>query len=307
LQAANKHNASLQSATKSVHEETVRIVDEQMKDISHQMQALDDFVTRARSQNAQHHDVHSKSLRDLLDTVRSSYGNIGTHFTSTYDRVKGLGDEMSLKTNHMNETLSHLDPTLCQPLAELRSNITMTTLHEYVPTGETPQKVQYQYPTELPRTEAHETLLAALRRPGSASASTERSSPMKIPVVFNDMPTPMVIDSDDTTSVTTSFSGTTSFQTSVIGSTPTNNGGLREIDANIHAGSLNSGDSTGTVSVSSDASSKVPLFKRSTTGTGIRPPSRGVKKSLVVPAEGRENTIPSFSQSTGRRRSPRTG
>jgi kinesin family protein 11 len=46
-QAANKHNASLQSATKSVHAETICIVDEQMKDVSLQMQALDDFVTRA--------------------------------------------------------------------------------------------------------------------------------------------------------------------------------------------------------------------------------------------------------------------
>ena len=291
MQAANKHNASLQTATKSVHAETIRIVDEQMKDISLQMQALDDFVTRARSQNAQHYNVHSKSLQDLLQTVRSSYGNIGTHFTSTYDRVRGLGDEMTEKTNHLTQTLTTLEPTLRQPLAELRSNITMTTLHEYEPTGETPQKVQYHYPTELPRTAPHETLLAVLRRPGPAPNST--SSPTKmIPVIFNDSPTKTVADDNATT---VSLPATT---------TPI--GGLREIDANVNAGSSNSGDSTITIS-SADANVKVPLLKRSMTGTSIKPPQKGIKRPTVVALEGRENAIPNFSQSTGRRRSPRTG
>jgi kinesin family protein 11 len=158
-----------------------------MKDIGIQMQALDDFVTRARLQNAQHHETHGKSLQSILSTVRGSYGNISNHFTSSYERVRDLGAEMSEKTGTLGETLSQVDSILRQPLVELRSNIAMTTLQEYVPTGETPQKIQYQYPTELPRTEAHETLLADLRRPKAYSFS---ASPTKtIPVVFNDTPT----------------------------------------------------------------------------------------------------------------------
>ncbi|EHL01884.1 putative Kinesin-like protein bimC [Glarea lozoyensis 74030] len=86
--AANKHNSSLQTSTKSVHEESVRIVNEQMKDIEIQMQALDDFVSRARSQNAQHHDSHVQSLQALSTTVKTSYGNVGSHFNATYERDK---------------------------------------------------------------------------------------------------------------------------------------------------------------------------------------------------------------------------
>jgi kinesin family protein 11 len=292
VQAANKHNASLQTATKSVHAETIRIVDEQMKDVSHQMQALDDFVTRARSQNTQHHDIHSKSLQDLLQNVRGSYDNIGTHFTATYDRVKGLGDEMSENTSRLSQSITTLEPTLRQPLAELRSNITMTTLREYEPTGETPQKVQYYYPTELPRTQSHEALLTTLRRPGSAPNST--SSPTKmIPVVFNDSPTKVSTD-DATTTMSLHITNTPVA------------GGLREIDANINTRSLNSGDSTITIS-SADSQVKVPLLKRSVTGMGIKPAAKGLKKPSVVALEGRENAIPAeFSRSTGRRRSPRT-
>jgi kinesin family protein 11 len=290
FQAANKYNTSLQTATKSVHEETIRIVDNQMKDVGIQMQTLDNFVARARSQNAQHHDIHTSSLNGLLTTVRSSYGNISDHFTSTYERVRDLGTEMSEKTGNLAETLSQVDSTLRQPLAELRSNISMTTMQEYIPTGETPQKVQYQYPTELPRTEPHENLLAALRRPKAASFS---SSPTKtIPVVFNDTPVQSPTDHG-------MASACAALQTPSAG-------GLREIDANVNAGSLTS-SAVSVVSISSaDVTGKIPLLKRS--GSGIRPPQKGLKKPTVIALEGRENSmVPTFSQSTGRRRSPRTG
>jgi kinesin family protein 11 len=296
MQAANKHNSTLQVTTRSVHDETVRIVDEQMKDISTQMQALDDFVTRARSQNAQHHDLHAKSLQGLSDTVKSSYDSVGSHFTSTYERVKDLGEEMSTKTASLAQNLAPLDDHLRQPLAELRTNITKTILKEYQPTGETPQKVQYQYPTHLPRTEAHETLLAALRRP----QAMESPSKVVAPGVYNDS-TPSGSETDEVAYVPSSDTD----------SKPT---GLREIDVNINAGILNSESqnfnqsqvSNGSVR-SIDLDDMAPPFKKQTTGR--LPMPRATKKSSVLALEGRENVLPSpgtFSQSTGRRRSPRT-
>jgi kinesin family protein 11 len=282
--------------TKSVHEETIRIVDEQMKDIDTQMQALDDFVSRARSENSRHYNTHTQSLEGLSTTVRNSYANISSHFTATYERVRGLGDEMSAKTGTLREALTPLDMTLRQPLSELRLNISNTLMQEYMPTGETPQKIQYQYPTELPRTQAHETLLAALRRPASASSST---SPSKTISVLND-PLILIAEDDELTSTSTLL------VPSLSGATLT--GGLREIDANIGASSLNSGaESAPTNSTLIDLAGKPPPLKRSTTGSGLKAPQKIAKKSTVIALEGRENTIPSFSQSVGRRRSPRTG
>lgn len=293
--AANKHNASLQATTRSVHDETVRIVDEQMLDVSTQMQTLDDFVTRARAQNAEHHDLHAQSLRGLSITVKSSYDNIGTHFASTYGRVKDLGDEMTSKTAALTDNLTPLDDSLRQPLANLRTNISKTAIHEYEPTGETPQKVQYQYPKHLPRTESHETLLAALRRP------QVMASPSKVvaPVVYND-------------STPTGDDEVAFIPISEPENKPT---GLREIDVNIHAGILNSEirslsqslSSTGSArSVDFDGSGQPPLKKQA---TGKIPKPKIPKKSSVFSLEGRENAIPGsevFAQSTGRRRSPRT-
>ena len=263
------------------------------------MQALDDFVTRARSQNAQHHDSHTLSLQGLSNTVKSSYSNIGSHFTSTYERVRDLGAEMSTKTVTLQETLNPLEEVLRRPLAELRTNITKTILQEYQPTGETPQKVQYQYPTELPRTETHETLLAALRRPTSSADSTTSLTKTMIPVVFNDAP------------VSTPGDEVVRAPSLEADSKPT--GGLREIDANINAGSLVSEGRSGasgsiTPNVDTTMLERIPTFKRSVSDKGKLPVLKSGKKS-VVQLEGRENlTGPvSFSQSTGRRRSPRTG
>jgi kinesin family member 11 len=265
-----------------------------MKDIDTQMQALDDFVTRARSQNTQHHDSHVRSLGGLSATVKSSYGNIGTHFTSTYERVRDLGDEMSTKTGALQDSLSPLDSILQQPLIDLRSNITNTTLQEYQPTGETPQKVQYQYPTELPKTQPHENLLAAIRRPRS---TTSPSKPQMVPVIFND-----AMDADNTTATSAS---------SITASTdgrPNTAGGLRELDMNTLNLELQGVASSGGAT-SDGTKESTHVFKRS---VGKLPVLRSGKKSVnahahVVPAEGRENNAILAQQSTGRRRSPRTG
>lgn len=178
----NEHNNSIQTTTKSVHEETIRIVDEQMKDIATQMQALDDFVSRARSQNEQRHESHLKSLQGLGSTVNQSYTSIGDHFVSTYDRVRDIGTDVSSRTSAIQASLPPLSTTIQQPLSELRSNINNAPLKEYEPTGETPQKTQYTYPTSLPRTESHEKLLIkhSLRQPPPSSPSKS--------LVYNDTP-----------------------------------------------------------------------------------------------------------------------
>lgn len=308
--AANKHNSSLQMTTKSVHAETIRIVDEQMKDIETQMRALDDFVTRARSQNSQHHDSHAESLNNLSTTVKSSYSNIGTHFTSTYERVRDLGSEMATQTTSLQETLAPLDSILRQPLTQLREDISKTTIYEYEPTGETPQKIQYSYPTELPRTAAHDTLLASLRRP-AGDRSPSKSMTSMVPVIFNDEPSPSSHPPLRPFSASVGLGSIRPKSRSASEETeqrPTTSSGLREVDINVN---INSMSMNGT-SAADEMITQIPSFKKSinsSSGIGKLPVLNGGKKKSVVTIEGRENVnvgalLP--QQSTGRRRSPRT-
>lgn len=191
--AVNEHNTSIQTTTESVHEETIRIVDAQMKDMAIQMQALDDFVTRARSQNERHHEIHVQSLQGLASTVHQSFSSIGDHFVSSYDRVRSLGTDVSERTFTLQASFPVLIASTQQPLSELRRNIKETPLQEYNPTGETPQKTQYRFATTLPRTESHDKVLAKFNRQPHSSTSPQASpgkSPMKS-IVYTDTPSPV--------------------------------------------------------------------------------------------------------------------
>lgn len=289
-QAANEHSTSIQNTTKSVHAETIRVVDEQMKDLAMQMTALDDFVTRARSENAGHHAQHEASVAKLSDTVDSSFSNISSHYKDTFDRVHDLGEKMGSEIENLQEDLQPLDDSLCQPLSKLREDISNTALREYEPTGETPKRVQYQYPTELPRTAPHDILIAGIPDAPSQTPSRPTATPSKATPahsIFNDLDTSEGAKSPSRPA--SSDSATNPLSQS-----------LREVNANLTTSGLIFDPSASTMSaVPPTDDNTVPLVKKSTS----RIPSKQIKK---VHLDGVENMPPSeFSQSARRRKSPR--
>ncbi|KAI9842125.1 MAG: kinesin motor protein cin8, partial [Pleopsidium flavum] len=284
--AVNDHNTSIQATTRSVHQETVRIVDAQMKDMAVQMQALDGFVTRARSQNGRHHDIHLQSLKGLASTVRQSYSNVSDYFISSSGRMRDLGSDVSSRTSVLQASLPPLDASVRQPLAELRMNIAEAPLKEYIPTGETPQKIQYQYPTTVPRTDDHEKLLAKLNRP-IQSEPPALASPSKS-MVYN--------DAEDDVAL---LQPTDEHK-------PTSGGGLREVDVNVKA-ALPRGEPGLAAPTTTPSSEMAPPLKRQDTRES-RLPQKLSGKGSVVRLEGRENALPVVVGASGRRlRSSPTG
>lgn len=267
--AINEHNTSIQATTKSVHEETIRIVDAQMKDMATQMQALDDFVTRARSQNERHHSTHVESLGGLASTVRQSYSSIGDHFVSTYDRVRDIGKDFSTQSTALSASLAPLASTIQQPLSALRTNITDAPLKEYTPTGETPRKTQYQYPTTLPRTQPHSTLV------GKHPPSSPNRSPNKA-IVYTDAPPA----SKPTPPPSSSPSKDTNLGAS-----------LREVSLNVNASLIRSNSDTTTATVKAEPKTVgmgPPPLKRQATESKL-PQKFGGGRTGFVKLEGREN------------------
>lgn len=266
------------------------MVDEQMKDLDMQMTALDDFVTRARSENAGHHAQHEASVAKLSDTVDSSFSNISSHYKETFDRVHDLGEKMGSEIENLQEDLQPLDDSLCQPLSKLREDISNTALREYEPTGETPKRVQYHYPTELPRTAPHDVLIAGipdapLQTPSRPTATPSKATPAH--PIFNDLDTSEGAKSSSRPA--SSDSATNPLSQS-----------LREVNANLTTSGLIFDPSASTMSaVPPTDDNTVPLVKKSTS----RIPSKQIKK---VHLDGVENMPPSeFSQSARRRKSPR--
>lgn len=281
-QAANDYSNSIQTTTKSVHAETVRVVDEQMKDLDVQMRDLDDFVSRAKSQNAEHHEQHAGSVRTLTNAVDKSFSNIMEHCKETVDRVQDIGEEMEAETNKLQQNLDPLDEDVCQPLSNLRDDIKSIVLQEYQPTGDTPQRIQYQYPTSLPRTHAPEVLLADIRDSPTPSKAA--------PAVFSDPNLSPSIASPSRLSIA-------SEQAEIRNPLSMS---LREMNPNVTTGSLMFEPSASMMSLPVVNDNTVPAAKRSTR-------SRLAKKKVIsTVAEGLENVPPSaFAQSLNKRKSPR--
>lgn len=259
-----------------------------MKDLDVQMTDLDDFVARARSENAEHHAQHSASMEKLSGTVGASFSNISSHYKETFDRVQGLESHMKTDVEELQGDLRPLDNSICQPLSKLRDDISSTLLREYEPTGHTPDKVQYRYPTELPRTAAREILLGGMRdasTPSKPTPSPSKTTPT--PHVFNDFD--MSDHARSPSRPASSDSAGNPFGSS-----------LREVNANLTTGSILFDPPASNMSVLPPVDENtVPLVKKSSS----RIPSKPSKKMHL---DGLENLPPMEAPpSAKRRKSPR--
>ncbi|KAJ5233266.1 uncharacterized protein N7469_005032 [Penicillium citrinum] len=276
----DQRNASIQRATESVHQETVRIVDAQMSDMSTQMEALDDFVAKARSHNGRFHEAQLASLNAIANNVHESRSAVDGKLNDFNESVESLQEDMNVRTNELQQTTAPLQEEVRQPLNELRENLQSHPMQEYLPTGVTPQKRRYDYPSTLPRTEPHDGL-----------PSSPESSPAKPSYVYSDAAEEV---------------GTQPPPPSL---NPPSNTGLREVDLNVarQVGGEGEGDSSGkpetpaqNASVDLDETpekedSEPPLKKRrssSNTTSAIvesKLPHKMLSKKMAGMMEGREN------------------
>lgn len=262
-----------------------------MKDMAVQMQALDEFVTRARSQNGRHRETHVETLKGLSSNVRSSYSTIGVHLDSNGERVRAFCRDLKDSTDSLQSELPHLQQYAREPLAELRSNIQQVLMTEYTATGETPQKMQYEYPSSLPRTEPHETLIAKLKQSHESSAA---SMPQSMAV----SPSKSKIYNDAQDEVSSHHHQTSTESSGEVLKPTQQTSGLREIDINVVAKPLSANDSINPTSSSVSSEMLPPPLKRHPTAGESKLPQKLGGKGLGMRAEGRENN-PSFSASMG--------
>lgn len=287
--SANDQTEKIKTTTEAVHDETVRIVDAQMANMDTQLISLDEIVSRVRAQNDAHHTTHTTSLAQLSENVQESYANISTHMETSYTRVGTLDTDMQSRTAELTSTLPELSTSgeILQTLHTLRDETNAAEMADYKPTGQTPAKTTYTYPTSLPKTESHESLLERLRNGGSIddpSPKKERVSPKKNAIY--------------TDSVPTSPTHTR---------TQSSEGGLREIDVNITASipSEPAVDKIGGPGVLKRGTTmpNLNLDKSESKLPGIKRIARMTAPGVI--AEGRENFGLSGAGTTQRRLRPR--
>ncbi|KAK2747384.1 kinesin motor protein cin8 [Onygenales sp. PD_40] len=228
----DSRNSAIQETAKAVHQETERIVNTQMEGIATQMKALDEFVMRARSQNDCHHESRIRTLGNLASSIRRSYIGIHSSLDGFGTQARNFQDEMLDENAAIQEPIDNLNKIIREPLAELQSNVQAKSLTEYSKTGSTPQKTQYDYPTTLPRTEPHETLISRLRGPKDSQGNPidlEASPTMPPPSLRLCSPTKAMVYNDGDNEVGTNHPSTTMN----VKPTSSSSAGLREVDINV--------------------------------------------------------------------------
>jgi kinesin family protein 11 len=267
-----------------------------------QLHSLDEIVSRVRAQNDAHHAAHTSSLSALSSTVQSSYSSIGDHLSTSFARVQSLESDVSEQTAAFKDTLPTLsaEAIIRAPLHELRDVITNSKLVEYNPTGETPQRVAYAIPTQLPRTEAHETFLSRFRDRSNSSDTNRSRSPSKS-VVFNDATV-----SINTASEELIFASKPDIARSVSANTgmpsmPATSS-LRELDVNVIAQETMTIHKENTISLES-SSDAAPTLKKGKADADSKLPmkkmSRKTVAALGIGADRENLSITNFTSSVG--------
>jgi kinesin family member 11 len=255
------------------------------------MATLDDFVTKARAQNSLHHEARLQALGALTGNVRQAYSSIQGEISTMRDRVDEFQGDIRRYTCELSSAVQPFAGDVCEPLAELRKSLQETPLYDYTPTGTTPPRSTYAYPTILPRTASHSSIIGKLRQVKMPNISPEKPaslqrSPSKTRV-YNDT-------KDEVGSLLPSVTSCTSSNT-----------GLREIDANVVAKQLScntefsssigaklSPEKDIAVHLENDDSAPPPTKRRRSNSTSIenRLPQKATRR-LAGLADGRENVL----------------
>lgn len=292
----DQRTASIQKATESVHEETVRIVDAQMKDMGRQMEALDDFVAKARSQNGRYHEAHLGNLNNMATGVRESYSAMHGQLHGLDGRVVQLQKDATQQEDILHGSTAPLSEGVRQPLSELRANVQGRPVQEYKPTGATPKKRKYEYPSALPQTEKHDALVSRLRNSKELTAlpfSGEQLSPLDRSPTASPSKQFVYNDADEVGTEPSASTNTAS------------NTGLREVDANVVAGQLACDDTTAQTSLTTPLKSEEdgeqpPLKRHCSTSAAIERKVPKAPTRRTGRLDGREN-IPPSAGAVGRR------
>ncbi|KAA8894875.1 P-loop containing nucleoside triphosphate hydrolase protein [Sphaerosporella brunnea] len=174
-----KHHSAIKETTKSIHAQTVKLVAEQTEDVGVQLQDLDQSVANVRSLNEKYHNLSVESINKIVDSGHEFINK----FTSLIEEVRGEVSSLEQFSEIASKGLEDFETfssSTQERLSQLREKLESEHLKECLPTGQTPRKRKYSFPTSLPSTGPAEEVLAKARGiPRPVLGEKEVNSPQK--------------------------------------------------------------------------------------------------------------------------------
>lgn len=159
---AKERTETIQQSTEVIHKETVQLVDAAMQNVDSQTQALDEFVTRAKTMNQTHHTSHRTTVDALLSNAQATRQSVQHEFVKAKAEIEACGKAVLANTTQQKQDYASLGSDLSRHTDGVREK-TRTDMQEDIPTQTTPKKQEYQYPTSWQTTKAHAELIAEVQ------------------------------------------------------------------------------------------------------------------------------------------------
>jgi kinesin family protein 11 len=302
----------LRTVTASVHDETTRITQEQIKHLDKELHALDDIVARIQEQNNTAHNARTKSFADLASGVQSSYKDVEEKLSEALSRACNVKDDVNanLKTIERKWGEGEFQGQILGELNNLREHVEADKMDEYSPTGQTPAKTKdYTYRTSIPTTQDRTVLISRMQN-GTKAQQEDDDILLALNGTDNGLcrsPSKGLVFADKPTSLNTTRPDSAGSN----GATSVTNISLRELDLNTIHGYMAPPPPVDPLAKSTSSLAAGPLhvlppLKRlNTTGSQERKgkSKRGGVRSTVAGKEAlaeRENlTMPNLSASVG--------
>lgn len=137
-------------------------MEEQTEDVGVQLHDLDHAVANARSMNDKYHNISMESINKIVDGGQQ-FVNKFLSLIDTLRNEMGPFEETSELAAQNIDVVESFSFITQERLSQLRNRVESAPLKECLPTGQTPRKRKYTFPTTLPSTGSAEDVLTRAR------------------------------------------------------------------------------------------------------------------------------------------------
>ena len=206
-------------------------MDAQLQQMATQMQDLDAFVARAKSQNNEHHADHEERSRSLSQNVHETFGAVQTQLQQNSSDLASFETESTATVEGISNGIvrPYVEQT-CDSLNEIRTQL-QQRMTMYATTGETPPRKDYVIPSSpapMHSTPSIQKTIDKNKSPRKFTSPRKLRSPAKLKV-WSPAKDNRIKRDDTATSPTRKATNTQSVPAPTGSTAP----GLKEIDINL--------------------------------------------------------------------------
>lgn len=180
LARAQEASRDLSNIHKVVEERFSDEVTSTCECLAEQKRAVDDQMTACASAVSEAVGAGTDVVRGQADKAKALAGDLDATVSNSCDKLLSTCHHGTVQTAQAQDISEALRAGITNDMAKCSSVVSdffQHDLQEYVPTGCTPQRREYRYPTQLAQTSPHERILSRLRTAVDFNAASRLALP----------------------------------------------------------------------------------------------------------------------------------